>query len=82
MLCNMKVKCKQNLYKSTYNCDIFIKDKEYEIIEIYRDIRKNKMCLVKSPIVSGDGGIDFFFDEGNSDPFYDFKKYFEIVDNN
>lgn len=75
----MKVNCIKNLYKSTYKRNIFIKGKEYEIVKEYRNVQNRKMCIVKSPIVLGDGGIDFFFDEGLALPYYNFNEYFKVI---
>jgi len=75
----MRVICIQNLYKSTYDCDVFIQGNEYEIIEEYKNRSKNKMCRVKSDIILGDGGLDFYFDDGDSFPYYNFKDYFKII---
>jgi len=70
----MKLTCKKNLFKSTYGENVFIKGKQYEIIEYFRSFQKSKMCVVKSDKILGNGGMDFSV--YGEETFYALNDYF------
>ena len=76
-LVGLKVKCIKSLHKSTYNKNIFSKNKTYEIIEVFKTTNGTNMVVVKSPIVLGNGGIDFCLDDNNT--YYTFNKHFKFI---
>jgi hypothetical protein len=64
----MKIKCTQNLFKSTYNKNAFIKNKQYEILLI-----DNNFYYIKDELSN-----EFTFSTTKKYPYHYIEDYFEL----